>query len=295
MQVAQSIGGDEMTQGNTNHHLAQTYANHGVPVFPCREGGDRPKSPYVANGYHQANTQTELLKHWASRYRGALYGLPCAPNNLFVLDADRHGNGDGVANLMAVFALHGFDWQSVPVVHTPGDGLHFIFQKPAGLAKTKGTIAAAVDVRDNGYIIAPGNVLPDGRRYALLNGSIEQLAAAIAHCSLPFMPEWLIKAALRPNRTPLPFKAPATAEAATGQLRRIVQTVIGAPVGNRNRILFWAACRIGGLVKQGLLREEAACVLLLEAGQHAGLAQREALATSLSGLRQGQQDATDVC
>ena len=109
------------------------------------------------------------------------------------------------------------------------------------------------------------------------------------------MPEWLIKAALRPNRTPLPFKAPATAEAATGQLRRIVQTVIGAPVGNRNRILFWAACRIGGLVKQGLLREEAACVLLLEAGQHAGLAQSEALATSLSGLRQGQQDATDVC
>ena len=280
---------------NVNSNLALIYANLGVSTFPCREFGDRAKSPHVANGYHQASTHPDLLKHWAARYRGALYGLPCAPNNLFVLDADRHGNGDGVANLMAMFARHGFDWQSVPVVHTPGDGLHFIFQKPAGLAKTKGKIAEAVDVRDNGYIIAPGNILPDGRRYALVNGSIEQLAAAIARRSLPLMPEWLIAAALQPNRTPLPLKAPTNAEAVTGQLRGLVQTVIGATVGNRNRILFWAACRIGGLVQQGVLREEAAYALLQEAGQHAGLGQSEALATALSGLRQGQQDAAHGC
>ena len=284
-----------MTPEHANQSLARTYADHVVPVFPCREAGDRAKSPYVTNGYHEANTQTELLKHWASRYRDALYGLPCAPNGLFVLDADRHGNGDGVANIMKMFARHKFDWQSVPVVQTPGDGLHFIFQKLPGLARTKGTIAEAVDVRDNGYIIAPGNILPDGRRYTLLNGSIEQLAAAISSRSLPLMPQWLIAAVMQPNRTPLPFKAQTNAEAATGQLRGIVQTVIGASVGNRNRILFWAACRIGGLVQQGVLREEAACALLQEAGQHAGLGQSEVLATAMSGLRQGQQDVADVC
>jgi hypothetical protein len=228
-------------------------------------------------------------------YRNALYGLPCAPLNLFVLDADRHGNGDGVANVMAAFSLHGFDWQSVPVVQTPGDGLHFIFQKPAGLGKTKGKIAEAVDVRDNGYIIAPGNVLPDGRRYALVNGSIEQLAAAIASHSLPSMPEWLIAAALQPYRAPPSFKPSVNAEAATNQLRGLVQAVIGAPSGNRNHLLYWAACRLGGLVSQGIVGGDAALALLIEAGQQSGLGIGEATATVLSGLRQGQIEAAHGC
>lgn len=279
----------------TNGNLARIYAASGVPVFPCREAGERAKSPYVANGFHQANTHPDLLKHWATMYRGALYGLPCAPNDLFVLDADRHGHGDGVANAMAIFTRTGFDWQSIPVVQTPGDGLHFIFQRPAGLPKTKGKIAEAVDVRDNGYIIAPGNALPDGRRYHLVNGTIEQLAAAIASRSLPIMPEWLIAAALQPYRAPAPRKSPANDEVTTNQLRGLVQAVIGAPSGNRNRVLFWAACRLGGFVSQGVLGGDAAMALLVEAGQQAGLGQGEAHATAISGLRQGQQDAACGC
>jgi hypothetical protein len=280
---------------NGNQSVARTYAVAGVPVFPCRETGERAKSPYVANGYHQANAHPDLLKHWAAMHPNAIYGLSCAPNGLFVLDADRHGNGDGVANVMSVFARHGFDWQSVPVVQTPGDGLHFIFQKPAGLAKTKGKIAEAVDVRDNGYIIAPGNILPDGRRYALVNGSTEQLAAAIASRSLPLMPEWLVAAALQPYRAPAPFKAATNAEAVTNQLRGLVQAVIGAPSGNRNRLLYWAACRLGGFVSQGIVGGDAALALLIEAGQQAGLGIGESTATALSGLRQGQMDAAHGC
>lgn len=273
-----------------NSYVAYVYASSSVPVFPCREAGERAKSPYVANGYHQASACPDLLKHWAAMHRNALYGLPCAPNGLFVLDADRHGNGDGVANVMEMFARHGFDWCSVPVVQTPGDGLHFIFQKPTGLMKTKGKIAEAVDVRDNGYIIAPGNALPDGRRYALVNGTIEQLAGAIASRSLPIMPEWLVAAALRPYRSPTPFKPPANIEVATNQLRGLIQAVVRAPSGNRNRVLFWAACRLGGFVSQGIVGDDAAMALLVEAGQQAGLGQGEAHATALSGLRQGQQD-----
>lgn len=147
-----------------NAGLAHVYCGAAVPVFPCRESGDRSKAPCVANGFHEASADPAALIHWATIFPGALYGLPCAPNGLFVLDADRHGNGDGVANVMALFARHGFDWQLVPAVQTPRDGLHFLFRKPVGLGKTKGKIADDVDVRDNGYIIAPGNTLPDGRR-----------------------------------------------------------------------------------------------------------------------------------
>lgn len=259
------------------------------------EAGERAKSPYVANGYHHANVSPAILRHWAAMYPYALYGLPCAPNGLFVLDADRHGKGDGVANIMALFARHGFSWQSVPVVQTPGNGLHFLFQKPTGLGKTKGRIADAVDVRDNGYIIAPGNMLPDGRCYALLNGTVEQLASGIANRTLPMMPEWLIVLALQPYRAPAAFKAPPNVEATAGQLRGLVHAIVGAPAGNRNRVLFWASCRLGVLVGQGVVGDEAAFALLLEAGQQAGLGYREAFATAISGLRQGQRDAAHGC
>lgn len=284
-----------MTVLQPNQRLARTYAISGVPVFPCREAGERAKSPYVANGYHQANASPALLQQWAAMYPHALYGLPCAPNGMFVLDADRHGNGDGIANIMAFFARHGFDWQSVPVAQTPRDGLHFLFQKPAGLGKTKGRIADAVDVRDHGYIIAPGNTLPDGRRYALVNGTVEQLASAIANRTLPMMPEWLIASALQPSHAPAAFKAPANVEATANQLRGLVHAIVGAQVGNRNRVLFWASCRVGGLVSHGIIDSATAFALLLEAGRQAGLGHRETCKTALSGLHQGQRDAAREC
>lgn len=278
-----------------NIELARVYAAFCVPVFPCREAGERAKSPYISKGYHQASFSPSMLGQWAAMYPHALYGLPCAPNGLFALDADRHGNGDGVANIMALFARHGFDWQSVPVVQTPGEGLHFLFQKPAGLGKTKGRLAEAVDVRDNGYIIAPGNTLPGGRRYALVNGTVEQLAHAIANRSLPLMPEWLIASVLQPYRASTPFEAPANIDVAANQLRGLVHAIVGAPSGNRNRVLYWAACRLGGFVGQGIIGGDAALALLLSAGQQAGLGEYEARATAMSGLLQGQRDATDGC
>ena len=282
-----------MSPSNTG--LAQTYASHAVPVFPCREAGERIKSPYVANGYHEANASPLILQQWASRYPIALYGLPCAPTGLFVLDADRHGNGDGVANVMALFVRNKFDSQSVPVVRTPGDGLHFLFQRPPGLGKTKGRIADAVDVRDNGYIIAPGNTLPDGRRYALMNGTVEQLASSITNKTLPMMPDWLIAAASQPYHAPPPFKAPANVKATANQLRGLVDTIVAAPAGIRNRALFWASCRLGSLVGHGTIDGEAALALLSEAGQQAGLGHREAYTTAMSGLRHGQRDGTHGC
>lgn len=278
-----------------NVHLAALYACYDVPVFPCREYGERAKSPYVANGFRQADASPDTLRQWARIYPNAVYGLPCAPNGLFVLDADRHGNGDGVANVMALFSQWRFDWRTVPAVSTPNNGLHFIFQRPSGLGKTKGKIADAVDVRDNGYIIAPGNALPDGRGYGLVNGRIAQLAAAIANRSLPLMPEALIAAATQPYCAPTPLRGPPTGTLLTDQLGGLVRAIVSAPAGNRNRVLFWASCRLGALVNQGVVGRDVALALLLEAGKQAGLGHRETYTTALSGLRQGQRDAARGC
>lgn len=240
-----------------NVDLAQTYARAGALIFPCHEAGDTAKRPYTRRGYNAATANPSTLHFWSMAWPNAIYGLPCAPNNLFVLDADRHGNGDGVRALAAIFAHYGFDWLSVPVVRTPRDGLHVLFARPAGLGRTKGTVAPAIDVRDNGYIIAPGNVLPNGRRYELLNGTIDELAPAIASGTLPPIPRWLISLATK--QPSLTFSAKATASGilpvasrgtASGRITGLIETVRKAGNGERNKALHWAACRVGEMAAQ---------------------------------------------
>jgi len=269
-----------------NAALAATYANAGVAVFPCREAGALAKSPYIKKGYHNASASMSSLGCWASMHPNALYGLPCNPNGLLVLDADRHGQGDGVASLLSLFGHYGFDWRLAPFVRTPRNGLHIIFARPVEFGKAKGKLTDAIDIKDNGYIIAPGNVLPDGRAYHLLNGSIEQLAHCIATSTLLEVPDWLKPLIIMPPK-PIrkPFNYKPNAQQCANSVTGIIRTVINTGEGNRNRVLFWASCRIGELAQQGAIDEQAALALLAEAGTQAGLSAHEAHATAKSGMR----------
>lgn len=272
---------------NPNLNLAIGYARYSVNVFPCREAGEKVKSPYIANGFHRATCDEAMISLWNGVYPTAIYGLPCAGNNLLVLDADRHGAGDGVQSLFALFDHHGFDCNTVPVVETPRNGVHAIFQRPKGLGKAKGKLCAAVDVKDNGYVIAPGTIMPDGRAYRLLNGSVEQLAYAIGAASLPVAPFWLTALleaeAIAPRE---PRQSNFSTDGLENSLRGLVRKVVEAPQGSRNSILYWSSCRLGEMVAQGSVDQDAAFGLLIEAGQQAGLTHHEAVATARSGLQQ---------
>ena len=259
-----------------NGTIASIYAKAGVPVFPCREAGALAKSPYIKQGYHSASAAMPLLSCWASKHPNALYGLPCNPNGLLVLDADRHGQGDGVASLLALFGHYGFDWRSAPCVRTPRDGLHVIFDRPEGMSKAKGKLSDAIDIKDNGYIIAPGNRLPDGRTYRLLNGSVEQLASCISANTLPPAPDWLKPLLVQPQQY-------------TNSLKGIFRTVINSTEGNRNQTLYWASCRIGEFAQQGAINEKAGFELLVEAGTQTGLSTDEVHATAKSGMTAGNK------
>ncbi len=282
---------------NSNQSIALTYARHGVYIFPCREvdsARGKAKAPCTRNGYHGASTDNSQLQIWERAHPTALYGLPCATNGVFVLDADRHGNGDGVESIFALFTHYGFNLFLYPCVRTPRDGLHVIFRRPAELGKTNGTLSAAIDVRDNAYIIAPGTVLPDGRQYQLLNGTIEGLAEAIGKRTLPLLPNWLADLVVQP---PLQVKtqtqAPTDLDILKKQICGLIRKVVCAPEGNRNRVLFWASCRVGALVAQGLIGAGDALALLIEAGRQAGLSNYEATATAKSGLRRVEVEATN--
>ena len=57
--------------------------------------------------------------------------------------------------------------------------------------------------------------------------------------------------------------------------------------GERNAIVFWAGCRFGKMVAEGLIGEQEAGALLVEAAMRAGLNSKEATKTVLSAFKQG--------
>lgn len=267
----------------------------GVMVFPCQEGGASAKAPYTRRGFKDATTDQLTADLWSLKYPGAVWGMPCALNSVLVLDADRHGKGDGVGNIMILFERHQFDWRTVPVVATPNGGYHFYFRRPDRLGQTKATLCDAVDVRDNAYVIAPDCTLSDGRRYMLVEGTLPQFAQVIAERSLPDPPAWLVPMLLRPPAPPpREFVEPVDDEAVWNQMKGIIGAVLQAEEGCRNLLLFWAACRFGVMIRADLVMHELAEALLERAGAELGLSTRETRATVASGLRKGWGGDSDA-
>jgi hypothetical protein len=65
----------------------------------------------------------------------------------------------------------------------------------------------------------------------------------------------------------------------------VLRLVANAAEGERNAVLHWAACRLGERALAGQIGRAEAERLLVAAGISAGLSDKEARATVLSGLR----------
>src|SRR5262249_20372537 len=101
------------------------------------------------------------------------------------------------------------------------------------------------------------------------------------------VPEWIIDA-LRPRpielrpRTWSPSPAPSSAS-----IRGVLRVLADAREGERNRALFWSACRMGEAVRAGTITESEAIDLLVSVGRQVGLLDREILRTARSGFQEG--------
>lgn len=169
-----------------NLATALALAAQGFSVFPCHSGGQKAKSPMPFIKWREASTtDPATIAAWWRKWPEAAIGLDLAKSGLLVIDADRHGEADGVEAFGALMAEHGFDPDSAPLVATPNAGNHHYFRqgkkgKPHG--NSEGNLPPGINVRGaGGYVIAPGTVMQDGRVYELWG----DLAAA------PEIPDWL--------------------------------------------------------------------------------------------------------
>jgi hypothetical protein len=145
---------------------------------------------------HRSNHHREMVVEIPQRGAGHRFGQA----NLVVIDADRHGDTDGVANFAKL--IEGHDLPVVPIINTAGGGKHYVFRQPESgepLGNRTGDLPDRIDVRENGgFVIAVGAVRPDGVAYESEQGSPD-LAEAFKKGSIPVLPEFLERV-IRPKR-----------------------------------------------------------------------------------------------
>jgi hypothetical protein len=251
---------------------AARFAAAGMPIFPCVPGGKRPLTP---RGFHDATADTHRVVSWWRRWPGANIGLPTgATSGVEVVDVDRKAGRSGFSSFEQARRA-GLLGGWLALVRTPSGGIHAYY--PANRARRQPSWQAAsarVDFRgEGGYVIVPPSILVTraGLRasYAPIGGHQGNVSPVDA-------------AALRTllDPSPAPTARPqGIVTAKDGE--RLAAWVAARGEGERNRGLFWAACRMA----EAGASPEAMQGLLAPAAEHAGLPTREVAATIHSAYR----------
>lgn len=186
------------------------------------------KVPLTHNGFKSFTSDRAQVNQWWGKWPGANIGARPAIGEV-VLDIDPR-NG-GLQTWEKINAGNKLPFTRVTV--TGSGGFHYWFNLPEGI-NVKGTAGPGIDVKTHkGYLVMPGSVHPDtGRAYRWLKPFVYHLAE---------LPAWLIphvekKAPTVATPTPVAFKPGAS-------WLGLVKAVVAAAPGERNNVLYWAACR----------------------------------------------------
>lgn len=242
---------------------------HVFPVEPDR------KRPYTPHGWKDA---TPDASYWP---RNCNVGIACGPSGLLVVDMDVKHNIDGVT----AFEEWAGGWPDTYEVETPSSGVHLYFTDPAGhFGNGLGSLPkqAGIDIRGRGgYVLGAGSII-DSKRYSVVNDTDP----------LP-LPDYLVKglSARSQRKRPAGKRGNQWEKMLSFQvvdaLNRILNCVAEAPEGERNNILYWAACRFDEAVAAGRITEELAEDELLDAAHQCGLVDDDGEYTVLATIESG--------
>ena len=251
---------------NDLERAAHEYADRGWPVFCCKPG---EKVPDTVHGFKDATTDHDQIRAWWQERLDRNVAIATGGASIDVLDIDVRADRTGYTafhRLGAAGLLAGYQ----RVVSTPSSGMHVYFR---GSGRAGGSVPAAlVDFKaEGGYVLAPPSVVA-GRPYRV------EVDLPEPHTAL----DWEAARQLLAPPTGLGRADAARPVRATGERRSLEHLVRHVQrqdpsSHNRNRALFWAACRAA---EEGLdLRP------LAEAGLSIGLSAIEVGRTLASAQR----------
>ena len=254
---------------------ARQLAGAGVPVFACVPGGKRPLPG--SRGFLDATTNPNHIDNWWRRVPTATLAIPTGrASGLVVVDVDVHGVNGFDAFRRARDA--GLLPRPLAMVRTPSGGMHLYYPASPSIKQRSWQAAkAGIDFRgDGGYIITPpSQVQVDGAR--------RMYEVVELHADAQPVDAARLRAFLDPKPPESPcIRRPVLSGAE--RVGRIVSWVGTLVEGERNRGLFWAACR---LAEHGLPPVEAFDALR-DPAQTVGLSEREVAVTVRSAYRTTQ-------
>ncbi len=180
----------------SNVEVALRYAGAGAYVFAARSSDIKAldKKPMFVRSWSAESTRDPTTIKRFFTDSTALVAVDCGKSRIVVIDADRHGGPDGVAELREIL---GDDLTALgcPIVETAGGGLHLVFAQPFDgnpFGNAEGALKGrGINVRGaGGYVIGVGSVRHDGRSYRQMAGTPD-LIEALSNGSLPQVPEAL--------------------------------------------------------------------------------------------------------
>lgn len=251
---------------------AGVLAASGLPVFPCVPGGKRP---LTAHGFHEASTELSKVAAWWRRWPGANIGVPTGrASGLEIVDVDRKASGSGFPALdRARSAGLVAGWQAV--VRTPSGGAHFYFAADPSRPQPSWQAAGVhMDFRgEGGYVVVPPSQIITGESragYVLAGGPDRRTAPVDAARLRDFI-----------DPRPEPQASRVRGVIRDGDAERLAAWVALRGEGERNRGLFWAACRLAEAGVDPAVTMDA----LGPAAEYAGLPPREVAVTIRSAYR----------
>ena len=247
---------------------ALAYAQLGWRVFPVVPGGKRPM---YAGWQRDATTDPEMIARYWRHQPGPNIGLICGEAfDAFDIEA---------AHLAALGAwLHAHDYRlpDTPVAQTGRGGIHILVRararKSGHVLRLDGLHIGELKAAGGFIVACPSQTVGT---YTWHRSPLEVELAEASACLTGLVVKPPRREATTANSAAL---APSRAVALVAALYRLVAA---ATEGERNRLLFWAACRAA----EHSVDQTAASEILLSAARQAGLPEREARATIASGLR----------
>jgi hypothetical protein len=223
--------------------LAQNLArNCGYAVFPCRLVGNdklpaRPKSE-GGQGYKDATKDADEIAWLWRNWPGELIGVATGSrSNASILDIDRK-HPTAVAWWLDSHPL----LLPTRTYRTRSGGLHLWMRHRDGVKNTQGKICLGVDTRGEG-----------GFAVFWYAAGFE----CLDHSPLAPWPAWLL-AETAPRPAP-PQRTHRPAGNGSAALDGILRRLSHAQEGERNSVLFWAACRLD---ERGIRHAQVEAILL---------------------------------
>ena len=157
--------------------LKENYIDKGLKIFPIVPNG---KTPLIEKWQEQCSCDFFQVLYWYTECPDCNWALPCTPNNIFVLDLDRHDpKKDGVENFAKLvdrlLTDDEYDEFGTCEQVTPSGGNHIIFKTDDDLKNVANNSNVfndypGIDIRTDGYILVePSEINNKKYAYATIN------------------------------------------------------------------------------------------------------------------------------